>query len=548
MKTENKIFLEKDHGIDFAMDRLLATMATKVVLNIPRNSVLGQSVHNFQILKREAETASKEIVVESIDEHILELASLAGITALNPVFKTKERIVTDILPRGSEPESAHGRKKSELKKPKEEKKKSEEREEGEESAADEEIVEIGRTEIVEEDEYVPEDAGRNRRQGRTKGKKRIFVFGGSLVAILAAAFFVLTYLLPHVTIQVAIKKTTVSFSHPVAVSTAITVPSFSGDTLALPGQILSAASNISLHFASGTEEQVQTKTGGMLTVYNSYNSAPQVLVATTRFVSPEGKLFRSVSRVTVPGAKAANGATTPGSTTVNVVAAEPGADYNVGPSTGWTIPGFEGTPRYTKFSAAALAPMTGGFIGTTTVPTKDDLANAKDEATQKLEDLLVSKLSLLNSDNLKALPQSSSFTITSENVTPSTTASGFDVYAVGSVKQLSFDEAMFKNAILDSVSNSASGTMKIDQFAVSYSTTTPDFTQGTMSFVATGTLTYEPNIDFNKVKSEIAGTSADALKTTIFGLPGLQEANVSFWPFWVSNVPKNPANIIIEVK
>ncbi len=545
MKTENKIFLEKDHGIDFAMDQLFNTMATKVVLNIPRNSILGQSVHNFQILKREAETASKEIVVESIDEHILELASLAGITALNPVFKTKERIVADILPRGSEPESAHGRKKSELRKPKEEKKKQQEEEE---PAADEEIVEIGRAEIVEENEYVPEDTGRNRRQGRTKGKKRVFVFGGSLVVILAAAFFVLTYLLPHVTIQVAIKKTTVSFSHPVAVSTAITVPSFSGDTLALPGQILSAASNLSLHFASGTEEQVQTKASGMLTVYNSYSSAPQLLVATTRFISPEGKLFRSVSRITVPGAKIANGTMTPGSIGVNVVAAEPGADYNVGPSTGWTIPGFEGTPRYTKFSAAALAPMTGGFIGTTTVPTKDDLANAKDEATQKLENVLMSQLSLLNSDNLKALPQSSSFTLTSENVTPSTATSGFDVYAVGSLKQLSFDEAMLQNAILDSVSNAASGTMKIDQFAVSYSTTTPDFTEGTMSFTATGTLTYEPNIDFNKVKSAIAGMSADALKATIFGLPGLQEANVSFWPFWVSNVPKNPANIIIEVK
>lgn len=561
MKTESKIFLEKDHGVDFAMDQLLDTMAVKVVLNIPRHSVLGQSVHNFQILKREAETASKEIVVESVDEHVLELASLAGIPALNPVFKTKERIVTDIFPRGSEPEYTRAKKKSEAKKAK--KKKEEEEEDDEEEEEDnedeknrnenEEIAEFGderdeESDEQEEDEYVPMESPRNRRRLKRGKRGKLFVFAGSFVAILAAAFVVLTYLLPHVTIQVSIKKTTAAFSHNVLVSTAIASSSFSGDTLNLPGQILTASSNVSLHFASGTQQYVETKASGILTVYNSYSSSPQTLIATTRFVSPEGKLFRSTKRIVVPGEKTASGTATPGSATVEVVAAEPGTGYNVGPSTGWTIPGLKGTALYDKFSAAALTPMTGGFVGTTTVPTKDDLANAKNEATQKLENVLMSQLALLSSQDLKALPQSSSFDITTENVTPSKDGSGFDVYAAGSVQQLAFDESMFKNAILGSAADSASGTMKIDQFDVSYSTTTPDFAKGTMSFTATGTLVYEPNIDFNKVRSEIAGMSATALKSTIFALPGLQQANVSFWPFWVSNVPKNPSNINIEVK
>ncbi len=545
MKVENKIFLDKENGVDFATDRLLSTTATKVVLNIPKNSVLGISVHNFQMLKREADTAGKEIVIESIDEHVLELASLVGMTALNPVFKTKERIVTDILPQGS--------KKSESKKMRstvvdeeitEFEGEEVEEEESEGSGETEEVKNVG------EEEYVPPPGKRERRRKREGGRKRgrVFLWGGAFIVVLAGAFLILTYVIPHVTIQVSIKKTTADFSNTVVVSTAVASSSLSGSTVTLPGQIISAASNLSFHFASGTEEYVQTKATGTLVVYNTYSSAAQVLVATTRFVSPEGKLFRSTERVTVPGAKIANGTTTPGSTKVPVVADQPGSDYNIGPSDSWTIPGFQGTARYDKFYAAALQPMTGGFVGTTTVPTKNDLAAAENQATQKLEDALTGQLSLLNSDNLTILPQSIAFQISSMNATPSKDGSGFDVYVVGSAKQMAFDGSMLQNVILGSLSKEASGTMKIDNFNPTYSTTTPDFTKGMMSFTATGTITYEPNIDFNKVRSEIAGMTADNLKTTIFALPGLEQANVSFWPFWVSTVPTNQANINLEVQ
>ena len=546
MKVENKIFLDKENDVDFATDRLLSTTATKVVLNIPKNSVLGISVHNFQMLKREADTAGKEIVIESIDEHVLELAGLVGMTALNPVFKTKERIVTDILPQRS---GKNGSKKARSTVVDEEitEFSSEETEKEEPEEDDDEAEEAKDT---GEEEYVPPPGGREkrRRRERGKGRGRVFLWGGILIAGLVGAFLIITYVIPHVTIQVSIKKTTADFSNTVVISTAVASSSLSGSTVTLPGQIISAASNLSFHFASGTEEYIQTKATGTLVVYNAYGSAPQVLVATTRFVSPEGKLFRSTERVTVPGSKIANGTTTPGSTKVPVVADQPGSDYNVGPSDGWTIPGFQGTARYDKFYAAALQPMSGGFVGTTTVPTKDDLAAAENQATQKLEDALTSQLSLLNSDNLTILPQSTAFQISSINATPSKDGSGFDVYVVGSAKQMAFDATMFQNIILGSLSSEASGTMKVDEFVPSYSTTTPDFTKGTMSFTATGTITYEPNIDFNKVRSEIAGMTSDKLKATIFALPGLQEANVSFWPFWVSTVPTNQANINLEVQ
>ena len=86
--------------------------------------------------------------------------------------------------------------------------------------------------------------------------------------------------------------------------------------------------------------------------------------------------------------------------------------------------------------------------------------------------------------------------------------------------------------------------MKIDNFSISYGTSTADLTNGKMTFSVSGTLTYEPKIDFDAFKNNILGLNADTLKTTIFALPGLDKANISFWPFWVNSVPKSASHWI----
>ena len=97
-KLEKKIFLDKSDDLNKAVDSLISSPAEKIILNIPKGSVLGLSIHNFQVLERESETAGKELAIESVDEHILELASIATIPAVNPVFRTREKAVADIVP------------------------------------------------------------------------------------------------------------------------------------------------------------------------------------------------------------------------------------------------------------------------------------------------------------------------------------------------------------------------------------------------------------------------------------------------------------------
>ena len=119
----------------------------------------------------------------------------------------------------------------------------------------------------------------------------------------------------------------------------------------LPYQVVSASRTASTTVKASGSTQVSKSASGVITIYNNYSTSPQALVATTRFAAPNGNIYRIKKDVTVPGAtKAADGTLTPGTVTATVYADAPGATYNLG-QTQFTIPGFKGSPQYTKFYA-----------------------------------------------------------------------------------------------------------------------------------------------------------------------------------------------------
>ncbi len=517
MKLEKKIFLEKTDDLDKAVSDLISASAEKIVLNIPKNSVLGLSVHNFQVLERESKTASKELAIESVDERVLELASLAAIPAANPIFRTKERAVADILPRDP------GDKKKPARKTRTKTK-----------------METPETpEIAEKEEPIHKKPKRGNKFWRIIFLILVVVFGGG--------YFTVADILPQAAISISIKKTTVPFTNAVTVDINSNAPTISGNAINLPGQLSVAKNNLSMNFPATGKSAAVSKAGGMLAVYNSYNSQPQILVATTRFESPEGKIFRLVNKTTIPGAKTADGKTTPGSVDVQVIADQPGPDYNVAPSQGWKIPGFKGTPRYDKFYAEAKSSMTGGASGDQIIPTSDDIQNAKIKIENALADGLKSQTLILNSQNLRILDNASAFNVASETISSQADQdNNFSVFAAGELKQLVFDEKMLRDVIVKSLSTSTTE-IKIDDLPINYGTSTVDLAAGKMSFSISGALVYEPKIDFNDFKKQILGREADSLKAMIFALPGLQKANILFRPFWVNSVPRRESRVNIMV-
>src|SRR4030043_705672 len=117
----------------------------------------------------------------------------------------------------------------------------------------------------------------------------------------------------------------------------------------------------------------EEKAQGTIRVYNAYSTSPQVLITTTRFVSSDGKVFRTPVKVTIPGATNEGGKFVPGQIDIKVVADQPGKEYNIAP-TKFSIPGFAGTEKYTKFYGESFETMTGGFQEEVAKVTEKDLS------------------------------------------------------------------------------------------------------------------------------------------------------------------------------
>ncbi len=97
--------------------------------------------------------------------------------------------------------------------------------------------------------------------------------------------------------------------------------------------------------ATGASVKVDKKASGTITVYNNYSADPQDLVATTRFQTADGLIYRIDKPITVPGTTVVNGKTIPGSIDAVVTADVSGDKYNIS-NADFTVPGFKGGPKY----------------------------------------------------------------------------------------------------------------------------------------------------------------------------------------------------------
>ncbi|MDP3093451.1 MAG: hypothetical protein Q8N16_01685 [bacterium] len=198
-----------------------------------------------------------------------------------------------------------------------------------------------------------------------------------LVGGIALAYF----FLPVVKIDVWLKTETLTAKEKIEISEAQkTVDPL---TRVLPGRVIAEEQTLSQEFLATGKAFKEMKAEGVVTIFNDYSTASQSLMATTRFVSSDGKLFRLVERAVVPGQATEKGKLVPGTVEAKVRADASGPDYNIGPST-FSIPGFAGTPKYTAFHAKSSSAMKGGFKGETAVVSAEDLNKAKEAVRSRL--------------------------------------------------------------------------------------------------------------------------------------------------------------------
>jgi hypothetical protein len=289
---------------------------------------------------------------------------------------------------------------------------------------------------------------------------------------------------------------------------------------------------------------VSNKAMGAITVYNAYSSEPQQLVATTRFITADGKIVRLVKNVIIPGAKIDGGKITPSSIEADIIADKPGPAYNIPATKNLSIPGFKGTAKYAGFYGDIRVAMAGGFTGEAAYPTDEDVKNAKVKIADVLKDTLSSALRTKAGADYTLVDGATSFALVKTEVNPQVNAKNeFSVFAEAEMKGLVFKESDLigyfagkMKADADFSSNYSFKTTK-----VAYDVPKIDFAAGKMTLPVDFIGTAELPLDLDVVRKLVMGKSADELKAALFEIQGIESAQVSLWPVYIRTVPKNPS-------
>lgn len=314
----------------------------------------------------------------------------------------------------------------------------------------------------------------------------------------------------------------------------------------IPGQFLSFTAEIAKDFTSSGQKEVAQKARGEITVFNNFNSDPQNLVATTRFESDSGLIFRTPRSVTIPGAKLVSGKLVPGSVTVEVIADKPGKDYNINADK-FTIPGFKGTPKYTGFYGESSKPMAGGMTGLSKIVTEKDFNEAKDTVTKEALAKAVENLKS-KANGLKILePVGNEIISLKSTAEIDDAAEGFAISTTAEAKTIGFHEEDLFVLIENFVNKKNNLEVLKNSLNLSYSDIRLDAAKKTLSFKLEVNGEVAAKVNQEKLVNGLLGMSQSKIKDYLLAIPEVESARVILSPFWVRTVPKSKNDIETKI-
>ncbi len=346
--------------------------------------------------------------------------------------------------------------------------------------------------------------------------------------------------------QILIKpqKQKLDFELSVSVSSAYSQADSAANKI--PGQFLSFTADLDKDFASSGQKEVAQKARGEITVYNNFNSEPQNLVATTRFESSSGLVFRTPRPVSIPGAKLISGKLVPGSITVEVIADKPGKDYNINADK-FTIPGFKGTPKYTGFYGESSKPMAGGMTGLSKVVTERDFNSAKDAVTKEVLAKAAENLKL-KTNGLKILePTSNEIVSLKSTAEVDDAAEGFAISATAEARTVGFHEDDLFALVENFVNKKGNLEVLKNSLNLNYGNIQLDAAKKTLSFKLGVSGEAAARVNQEKLVNGLLGMPQSKIKDYLLAIPEVESARVILSPFWVRTVPKNKNDIETKI-
>lgn len=392
-------------------------------------------------------------------------------------------------------------------------------------------------------------ASQEQQEKRRKGKKSFFpqrrIFFSKKVAGFFAAIFLIFFLLLGIyerlfEVRIQIHPVTEKWEFREDLTVSAGVQSVDIGTKTIPGALLEDSTELSQQFPATGKSPITGRAHGTIRVYNKYHLA-QVLVANTRFLSDEGKLFRSKSRVVIPPG---------GFQDIEVMAAEAGEEYNIGPAT-FSLPGLAGSPRYTAIYGESKDPMRGGSLRESSQVTKADIEKAKEALSAVL--LREGKKRILAKAQEKGDVVSFEDAIFQEVVEleslidEGAQVEYFQVRGKANSRALIFHkkdgESFWREFIsgqLPSQKAVAPGTIQED-----FSFQKIDWEQKRMAIQSSATIVAYNAIDISQLQDHLKGMSVKEGITFLKNIPGVAEVDIKRWPLSIGGIPRDSNKIKI---
>lgn len=387
-----------------------------------------------------------------------------------------------------------------------------------------------------EQQVVQERRHKNRRTGGDRRNTKRNILIGLVVFFILAALALLS-LSSGATVTYTPKSTPLSFNKD----------SYTAFKDGGPGQLLFSVIKLSgdksVEAPASGEENVSNKASGKAIVYNNTGADPQRLIRNTRFETPEGKIYRILTDITIPGKKG----TEPGSLEVTLYADQPGADYNMGLSD-FTVPGLKGDPRFTTIYARSKTPMTGGLVGVSKKVGAEDLVKAKSNIESALKAQFLVEAKAQVPDDFILFPNLVQISYTDQPQS-NPTASGVTVTEHADFSGLMFKKSDLANYLASKkVSDISMLPVNIPDLenldAVFTSTTGADLLKADqVNIDFTGSVTAVSSISQTTLKTDLAGASKGSLGEILKKYPNILTASAVVRPFWKTSFPTDISKI-----
>jgi len=537
------LYTHPEESIAYVIDRISGVPEDEIFLAVDASQEVFSDHINLKLLKREADNFSKKVTIVSKAPHILDIAGQAGfgvssddinlaesasaapITAAHEEpAQISESEMPMFLPEDNENELPWMRKKTVG-----------------------EATELKSEEAQEEKEV--EALIRNESQKKSFKKILSWKFIGAavgVVAVLAVGAFY--FLSPKVALNIILKKTAFNMDFKVTADTAAAAVDLKSSKI--PGQLVKLNKEISDQFASTGKQEKESKAEGEITIYNEFGASSQRLVQNTRFKAKNGEIFRLKNAVTVPGATVDGGKVTAPGTIVAVVAADqPGPQYNIEP-TDFTIPGFEGTPKFVAFYGKSSGAMAGGALSGIPFATKEDLDGAKSALIAKFNKSAEELAGTEAPEGMKVLPRArleptfdfSAGDPGSDGKFTAKVKVNYGVFAFSESDISGLVEQYIEGKFSDARQSSA------ESRTITYSDESLGANNLSLGFTVKVSQVLKGSLDEAKIKNDLAGKNEEEMKEVLRANEAIESAEFSFQPVWISVAPRDPEKIKISVQ